>query len=90
MRYRQRRDDELGGNRLSLRRTGTMEGEPNGVLSGIALLQVSHSVYGMSRCGVVLMGSEPVVVFGMIVIGVGVYVQRGRPAGRPDQRREQQ
>jgi hypothetical protein len=56
--------------------SGTDERERNGVLSWIAALQMRHSIVWMRRHCVMFMGRQPVVVLWMIVIVVGVRVQR--------------
>jgi hypothetical protein len=52
------------------------EREWNGVLSWIAALQMRNSIIGMGRHCVVLMSRRPMVVLRMIVIVVGMRVQR--------------
>jgi hypothetical protein len=52
------------------------EGEWNGVLSWIAALHMRKSIIGMSRQSVMLMDRQPMVVLRMIVIVVGMRVQR--------------
>jgi hypothetical protein len=56
--------------------SGADERERNDMLSWIAALQVRNPIVSMGRHHLVLMGSEPMVVLRMIVIVVGMRVQR--------------
>jgi hypothetical protein len=51
---------------------------------------MGNSVIGMGGHAVVHMGRQPMVVLGMIVIVVGVRVERGHSAGHPNQCRNEQ
>ena len=56
--------------------SGADERERNGVPSWIAPVQMRHIIVGVAHHRVVFMGRQAVVVLGMIVITVGVRVQR--------------
>ena len=82
---------ELRVNGVHLRWRGAHERERHDVLSGIAPLQTRRPVVGMARRSVVLVGGQPVVMFGVFVFLVGVRVQHRREArGRHQRRNEQQ
>ena len=81
---------ELRLNGVHRRWCGAHERESHNVLSGIAPLQMRRPVVGMARRSVVLMGGQPVVMFGVFVILVGVHVQQRRDARRRHQRRNEQ
>jgi hypothetical protein len=54
------------------------------MLARVARLEVRRVIVGvMMLCWPMLVCSQPVVVLGMVVIRVGVDVQRGDLAGRP-------
>jgi hypothetical protein len=71
-------------------RRGAHEREGHDVLCRIAALEMSRSVIRMARCGVVLVGGQPVLVLWVVVIVEGVRVQRRRHTTRRNQRRDEQ
>ena len=71
---------ELRVNGMHLRWARTDERERHRVLTWIAALQVRSSVARMGCFRVVLMSGKPMMVLRMIVIVVGVGVQRGHHA----------
>ena len=75
---------------MDLRRCGTDECERNRVLSWIAALQMRCAVVRMRRLRVVFVSGRSVMVLRMIVIAVGVGVERRHHAGRRNQRRNEQ
>jgi len=85
-----RREGELRIDDLNLRRRCADERERQDVLSRVAAHQMSRWVIRMVPCRVVLVGGQPVVVLGVVVIVVGVRVQRRRQTGRRNQRRDEQ
>lgn len=81
---------ELRVNGVHLSRRGAHEREGHDVLCRIAALEMSRSVIRMARCGVVLVGGQPVLVLWVVVIVVGVGVQQRRHTRRRNQRRDEQ
>lgn len=84
------RQVELRINGVGLWRSCASKRERNCVLCRITFIQTSSGVGRTRWCPVVVMDGKPMVVFGMIVIRVGVGVQRKRRARRRDQRRNEQ
>ena len=84
------RKGELRVNAVHLWRRGAHEHERHDVLCRIASLQMSRSIIRMARRGVMLVGGQPMVVVGVVVIGVSVSVQQRGYTGRRNQRRDEQ
>lgn len=85
-----RRGREFRVRGVRLQRRGANECVRNRVLSRIAVLETSRSVVSCARDELVAVSRESVVMLRMIVIAVGVRMQQRRPAGRRDQRRDEQ
>lgn len=81
---------ELGVDRMRVRRRRTDEDERDRVISGTTALY-TNAPAGVMECGSgVLMSGKPMVVLGMIVIGVVVDVQRGDLCRPGDERQCEQ
>jgi hypothetical protein len=89
LRIGRRRQAHLSVDGSHLRRSRTDDSERKGVPARIAALKMSESVAGRSWRLVVFMGREPMVMLRMVVICVGVSVQRASARHR-DQRRDEQ
>jgi hypothetical protein len=83
-------EGELRVSGVNLRWRGAHERERYDVPRWIAALQMSRSVIRMARCGAVLVGRQPVMVLGVVVILVRVRVEERRYAEHRNQRRDEQ
>lgn len=83
-------ESELRVDRAHVWRRGAHEGERHDVLCRIAALETGRCVIRMARCGVVLVGGQPVLVLRVAVIVEGVRVQQRRRTRRHHQRRDEQ
>lgn len=90
IRIRRGADGELRVSRVDGGRRGTHERVRNRVSSWIAPFQMSPPVVRMGRRHFVLMRRESVVMLGVIVIAVGVRVERRRQGERRKERRDEQ
>jgi hypothetical protein len=90
LRSQRRRQDSrrLDGMGPWRRRAGEREG--NGVLCRLTFVQTCGAPGAARRRPVVVMGGQPMLVLGMLVIPVDVGMQRKRHARRGDQRRDEQ
>lgn len=89
-RARRRGERELRVNGVHLWRRGAREREGHDVLCRIAALKMRGAVIRMARCGIVLVGGQPVLVLWVGVIVVAVRVQQRRHTRRRNQRRDEQ
>jgi hypothetical protein len=83
-------DREFRRRRVHPRRCAANECVGNHVLSRVAAFETSRCVASTARRRVVLMSRKAVMVFGMIVIDVGVRVQQRHDPERRNQRGDEQ